>query len=117
MNPGQSENAVHLARAELEARKKYRAGSYTLTVKLEKGSKPNANELDDGKRAMCDADVDTGVVVYGWHPEGTSSTDKEDHFTIKPTKGGGAGAGMIHVHKDGSWTQGTGGKVNSGNGC
>lgn len=102
----------HFARAILDARAKYRAGAYTLTTSgMEKGTKPDANELDDGKRAMCAAGVTKGYVIYGWHGEGTSSADKENHFTIQPQAGSGANSGKIHVHEDGTWTQGDGGKI------
>lgn len=105
------------ARAILDARAKYRAGAYTLTTsKMEKGTKPDADELDDGKRAMCGAGVTDGYVIYGWHGEGTSTADPLNHFTIQPTKGANAGSGKIHVHEDGTWTQGDGGKI-SGKPC
>lgn len=105
------------ARAILDARAKYRAGAYTLTTtRMEKGTKPNADEIDDGKRAMCGAGVTDGYVIYGWHGEGTSTADPLNHFTIQPTKGTNSGKGKIHVHEDGSWTQGDSGKI-SGKPC
>lgn len=116
--PALGEYAANVVRdAVLEARKKYRAGAYTLGVNLSRGSKPSAAEIDIGKRAMCDADVDEGIVVYGWHGDGTKTLDKVDHFTIQPKKGNGSKNGMIHVHKDGSWTQGDSGTVAFGKGC
>jgi hypothetical protein len=103
----------------LDARGKYKASKITLNFPktLEKGSIPQ-NQREDatdlGKKAMYQADVKEGTVIYGWHDENTE--DPVEHFTINPTQGSGDSNGKIHVHRDGSWTQGAGGNAASGDG-
>jgi hypothetical protein len=104
---------------DLDARGKYKASKITLNFPktLEKGSIPQ-NQREDatdlGKKAMYQADVKEGTVIYGWHDERTE--DPVEHFTINPSEGSGASNGKIHVHRDGSWTQGAGGNAASGDG-
>ncbi|KAK8108216.1 uncharacterized protein PG998_010229 [Apiospora kogelbergensis] len=69
---------------------------------------------DLAQKALYQADCTSGDVTYKWHQDG--SQDPEEHFTIHPTGGSGASKGEIHVHKNGSWTQGKGGAANHGNG-
>lgn len=105
------------ARAMLDARAKYRPAAYTLTTtKMIKGTKLTAKDLDAGKRAMCGAGVTAGSVMFGWKGEGKPVQDPVNHFTIQPTAGPNSSKGKIRVHKNGSWTQGPGGKI-SGKPC
>lgn len=56
-----------------------------------------------GQKALYQAgELAGGAVVCGWHD--LHSEDPVEHFTIEPTAGK---AGRIHVHRDGSWSQGT----------
>ncbi|KAG6354948.1 hypothetical protein INS49_004029 [Diaporthe citri] len=103
----------------LDARAKYKASKIDLDFpkKLDRGSiAQNQRETatDLAKKALFQADCTAGKVIYGWHDENTE--DPVEHFTVKPTKGDGVGKGNIHVHRDGSWTQGAGGKANHGDG-
>lgn len=101
----------------LAARAKFKLGKSVdlfIPKQLQKGKidqkdRPEAQEL--GEKAMFQAGVTKGDVIYGWHDENTE--DPENHFTIQPNPNG---KGKIHVHKDGSWTQGLKGKAASGNG-
>ncbi|KAI1769892.1 hypothetical protein F4818DRAFT_446741 [Hypoxylon cercidicola] len=83
-----------------------------------KGGKIPQNQWEDAKekaqKALFQADCTKGDVVNKWHIDG--SQDPEEHITVKPRGGDGEKKGEIHVHRDGSWTQGAGGKANSGNG-
>jgi len=105
-------------RTVLEARK-YKASKIDLSFpkKLKQGSikqKELKTTVDLGKRAMYQALVLAGTILYGWHDENTD--EPVEHFTIEPSKGDGASKGKIHVHRDGSRTQGPGGKATKGNG-
>ncbi|KAJ0124787.1 hypothetical protein J7T55_006128 [Diaporthe amygdali] len=103
----------------LDARAKYKPSKIDLDFpkKLERGSiaqKEREEATDLAKKALFQAEVTAGKVIYGWHDENTE--DPVEHFTVRPTDGPGDGKGNIHVHRDGSWTQGAGGKANHGDG-
>jgi hypothetical protein len=105
--------------AILETRAKYKASKISLTFnkQLQKGSIPQSEREDAtelGKKAMFQASITAGAVIYGWHDENTE--DPVEHFTIQPSAGEGDSKGKIHVHRDGSWTQGMKGAAASGNG-
>ncbi|KAK3689555.1 hypothetical protein B0T22DRAFT_461774 [Podospora appendiculata] len=115
--------AVHNLEAATEARDiaaKYNPSKITLTFPktLAKGSIPqNQREAatDLGKKAMFQAGVKVGTLVFGWHSENTE--DPIEHFTINPSSPDDkAKLGKIHVHRDGSWTQGLGGLKAHGDG-
>lgn len=101
----------------LEARMaKFKESKISLTIsKTLEAGRISQGQLEDtttlAKCAMFEAGVTHGEVIYGWHGAGTNTKDPVDHVTIKPTEGPGAAEGNMHVHRDGSWTQGPGGKV------
>ncbi|KAK3317788.1 hypothetical protein B0T19DRAFT_405455 [Cercophora scortea] len=116
-------SAVHNLEAATEARDiaaKYNPSKITLTFPktLSKGSIPQKEReaaTDLGKRAMFQAGVKVGTLVFGWHSENTE--DPIEHFTIDPSSPDDkAKLGKIHVHRDGSWTQGPGGLSAHGDG-
>lgn len=114
------QNHVSQARDEsslsLEARTKFKPAKITLVMPkgLERG-RIQQEELEETaflvKRAMFEAGVTEGTVLYGWHGQGTTSSDPVDHVTVQPTSGAGVSHGKMHIHRDGSWTQGPGGQV------
>lgn len=103
----------------LDARAKFKASKIDLgfNKKLTKGTiaqdqREGAEEL--AKKAMFQADVTDGEVVFGWHDENTE--DPVEHFTRNPASGPDASKGKIHIHRDGSWTQRKEGAANKGDG-
>jgi hypothetical protein len=77
---------------------------------IPQNEKPEAVEL--AQKALFQAGATTGTITKGWHDE--HSQDPLEHFDIE--KHDAPKKGIFHVHRDGSWTQGKGGKAAHGDG-
>jgi hypothetical protein len=80
--------------------------------KLKQNEKSEAEELS--QKALYQAGCSSGTITYRWHQDG--SQDPEEHLTVDPEEGDCVANGQMHIHRDGSWTQGPGGNTASGDG-
>jgi hypothetical protein len=112
------DDIAHLAVLETRKAKWEKVKVKDDTGKAGKGGKLKQNEKDEAEelsqKALYQAGCSSGTITYRWHNDG--SQDPQEHLTVDPAEGDCVANGQMHIHRDGSWTQGPGGNTASGDG-